>query len=541
MEKPALWEIGAVTASYDIVVVGGGSNTLTAAAYMAKAGKRVLILEKNDHVGGGAVSTEVAPGFIHDPHATGLMTCFSSPALRNDELGLYSRFGLEFIEWDAAFTTLFDDGSILVSSKDIDATAASIAQFSEKDAEAYRELGRRCVTLAPLLSMGMANPPMPFNRFMELLAGSALGDEVVRSLYISAYDIICHYFESTEVRLHHLKWIGEAMENPEANGTGILVFNLFALVHANGAFAVKGGTQQLSNKLAQAVEHFGGTVRLEAEVRRVIVSGGRATGVEMADGETIMARDAVLASIHPWLLGDMVPEVDPAVAKAARETRLSNHGAVNQQISLSVEPIYIGGNDPILKNSMVVEYMPRGDFEGMRKIYDGYKYGEIPLGHFNPLTIINSFIDKTRVPKPENCALYLYHFAPMELKDGGLAAWDEKREEYGEHVWEAFKAYTTNLNDSHILGRLIETPLDHHRHSASMQNGDIFGIGTAGGQILGRRPTPALADYRVPGVEGLYLTGPFMHPGGTVTLGGRPTAMVMCRDMGIDLGSLFHL
>lgn len=530
-----------MVASWDIIVVGAGSNALSAAAYMAKAGKQVLVLEKNDHVGGGAVSTEVAPGFIHDPHATGLMTCFSSPALRNDELGLYSKFGLEFVEWEAAFTTLFDDGSLLVSSKDIDATAASIAQFSEKDAEAYRELGRRCVTLAPLLSMGMANPPMPFNRFMALLEGSPLGDEVVRSLYISAYDVICHYFESPEVRVHHLKWIGEAMENPEANGTGILVFNLFALVHANGAFAVKGGTQQLSNKLAQTIEYYGGTVRTNAHVVQIQVSGGRASGVVLADGETLTARDGVIASIHPHLLGDMVPEVPAQVAKDARLTRLSNHGAVNQQISLAVEPEYIGGNDPILKKSMVVEYMPRGEFEAMRKIYDGYKYGEVPLGHFNPLTIINSYIDKTRVPKPENCALYLYHFAPMELKVGGLAAWDDMRDEYAEHVWAAFKKYTTNIDDSHILGRLVETPLDHHRHSLSMQNGDIFGIGTAGGQILGRRPTPALANYRVPGVEGLYLTGPFMHPGGTVTLGGRPTAMVMCQDMGINLASVFHL
>jgi phytoene dehydrogenase-like protein len=189
----------------------------------------------------------------------------------------------------------------------------------------------------------------------------------------------------------------------------------------------------------------------------------------------------------------------------------------------------------------VVEYMPRGHFEEMRKIYEGYKYGEIPYGHFNPLTIINSFIDPSRVPSPDQCALYLYHFAPMELKDGGLDAWDDRRQEYGDLVWESFKSYTTNIDDSAILGRLIETPLDHHRHSGSMMNGDIFGIGTAGGQILGRRPTPALANYRVPGLAGIYLTGPFMHPGGTVTLGGRPTAMVMCQDLGIDLNSVFIL
>lgn len=530
-----------MSSEFDIIVVGGGSNTLTAAAYMAKAGKNVLVLEKNAQCGGGVVSVEVAPGFIHDPHATGLMTCMSNPALAREELQLRTRFGLQFVEWEAAFTTLFDDGSVLATTRDIDRCCESIAQFSARDAERYREFANRCVRLAPLLSAGAATPPMPFARFMGLLEGSPEGRELATSFFNSAYDVICQYFESDEVRLHYLKWIGEAMENPEANGTGVLVFNLLAIVHSTGPFAVVGGSQQLSDSLVRCLQHHGGTVRTNAEVVKVTVSGGRTTGVTLADGETLRARDAVIASIHPWNLKRFVPEVDDQVAAEAAAVKLSNHGAVNQQISMSREPTYIGGNPDILRNSMVVEYMPRGDFQGMRKIYEGYKYGEIPHGHFNPLTIINSFIDKSRVPSPEQCALYLYHFAPLQLAEGGIEAWDERKQEYGDLVWESFKRYTTNIDDSCILGRLIESPLDHHRHSASMMHGDIFGIGTAGGQILGRRPTPALANYRVPGVERLYLCGPFMHPGGTVTLGGRPTAMVMYRDLGIDLNRGFDL
>ena len=144
---------------------------------------------------------------------------------------------------------------------------------------------------------------------------------MARSFHISAYDVICEYFESMEVRLHHLKWIGEAMENPEANGTGIMVYNLFALVHASGAYAVKGGTQQLSNKLSQAVEHFGGTVRTNAEVVKVIFSGDRATGVVLADGETISAREGVIACIHPWRLKDVIPEIDDCFPKLRSRSR----------------------------------------------------------------------------------------------------------------------------------------------------------------------------------------------------------------------------
>ena len=527
--------------AFDVVVVGGGSNSLTAGAYLAKAGKSVLVLEKNAYCGGGACSVEVAPGFIHDPHATGLMTCMQNPALAQDELGLYARHGLKFAEWGAGFTTLFDDGTILGSYKSIDRTCESIAFFSEKDAVAYRELANRCVKFARLLSVGAATPPLPFEPFLKLLGSNDAGIELARSFSTSAYEVICSYFESLEVRLHYLKWIGEAMENPEAKGTGILVYNLLALVHATGAFAVVGGTQKLTDALADSIRHFGGTVRTNAEVVKLTVSGGRTTGVVLADGETIAAKDAVIACIHPWNLKRFVPEVDEKVAADARAVKLSNHGAVNQQISLSREPIFIGDHNAILRDSMVVEYMPRGDFEGMRRIYEGYKHGQIPYGHFNPLTIINSFIDKTRVPKPDQCALYLYHFAPMALAEGGLDGWDARKQEYGDLVWESFKKFTTNLDDGAILGRLIETPLDHHRHSGSMVHGDIFGIGTAGGQILGKRPTPALAQYRVPGIGGLYLTGPFMHPGGTVTLGGRPTAMVVYKDLGIELNKGFML
>jgi phytoene dehydrogenase-like protein len=523
-----------VTAAFDIVVVGAGSNSLSAAGYLAKAGKRVLVLEKNRQCGGGATSVEVAPGFIHDPHATGILACMGSPIIARDELGLKSKFGVEFKAWGAAFTTLFDDGAVLSTFQSIDRTAESIAQFSTRDAEAYRELGGRCVKLCALLNAAASSPPLPFARFLALLEGNEVGSELAAGLFNSAYDVVCRNFESTEVRLHYLKWIGEAMENPETNGTGILIYNLLSLVHGSPAYAIVGGTQRLTDALVRCIEQYGGTVRTEAEVVKVVVSGQRATGVVLRDGETIAARDAVLACIHPWNLGTFIPEIDARIAADARAVRLSNHGAVNQQISLKREPQFISG-DPILRDSMVVEYLPRGDFESMRRLYEGYKFGDIPYGHFNPLTIINSFIDKTRVPSPEQASLYLYHFAPMQLRDGGLDAWDARRQEYGDLVWESFKKFTTNMDDSCILGRLIETPLDHHRHSASMMQGDIFGIGTAGGQILGRRPTPALSSYRVPKIAGLYLVGPFMHPGGTLTLGGRPTAMVMYQDLGIEL------
>jgi phytoene dehydrogenase-like protein len=396
------------------------------------------------------------------------------------------------------------------------------------------------VQLGPLLTKGAATPPLPLNRFMGLLEESPMGRELAASFFNSAYDILCYYFESVEVKMHFMKWVAEAMENPETNGTGILIYNLLALVHCGGAFAPVGGAQRVTDALVRCIQHYGGTLRLEAEAVRVVVFSGRATGVRLKDGEEIRARQAVIGCIHPWNLGKFVPEVDRELATQARRVKLSNHGAVNQQISLSTEPIFKANSPEIFRECMVVEYMPRDGMAAMREALDGFRYGKIPYGHISPLTIINSFIDKTRVPKAGQCALYLYNFAPLQLAEGGLEAWDARKQEYADLVWQTFKRFTTNIDDSMILGRHIETPLDHHRHSASMMHGDIFGIGTTAGQMLGRRPIPALANYRVPGISGLYLAGPFMHPGGTVTLGGRATAMVLYQDLGIDLGKGFE-
>jgi phytoene dehydrogenase-like protein len=158
----------------------------------------------------------------------------------------------------------------------------------------------------------------------------------------------------------------------------------------------------------------------------------------------------------------------------------------------------------------------------------------MPFDHLAPLGSPQSNIDPTRAP-PGKSALYLYQFAPLEIAGG----WDARRVEVAEAVWDWFASFTTNMTRDKIIARQIETPADHHRHSPNMMKGDIMGIAMTDGQLLGARPTPDLANYRVPGVDRLYLTGPYAHPGGTVTLGGRATAMKMYDDFGIPLQSGF--
>lgn len=522
---------------YDIVVVGGGSNSLVAAAYMAKAGNSVLVLEKNDQCGGGVVSIEIAPGFINDPHASGYYVCVANPAVTHDELGLFSRHGLEFKYWKAGFATIFDDGTTLTAYSDLDKSCEDIAKFSHKDAETYRAFAADCAELLPILTRGFSTPPLPTGNFLNMLEATPLGRKLAASLFTSAYEIIDHLYESPELKIHIMKWCSEMMENPEIKGTGVVMYQLFGLAHAYDAAIPVGGSKALSNALLRCIEHHGGEVRTGAEVTSLKIRSGDVEGVYVGD-ELIEAKKSVIANIHPWRLKDFIPEVDPDVAEAARRVHLSNHGAVNQQFALSERPKLKAG--PQFDESLCVEFVEK-DVEGCRRVFDEYRYGHIPKHHLSPLTMINSNLDPTRAPEGQ-ATMYLYHFAPCVLADGGLEAWarPENGQAFADAILENYTQYTTNIDSSKIIARHIETPLEHHHHSMNMMHGDIYGIGTTFGQLLGRRPTPELSQYKVPGISSLYLVGPTQHPGGTVTLGGRATAMRMAMDWGMDLKSVFE-
>jgi phytoene dehydrogenase-like protein len=525
-----------VALAYDIIVVGAGSNSLVAAAYLAKAGKRVLVLEKNDQCGGGVVSIEIAPGFIHDPHSTGYYPMMSNPAIKDNELELTTRFGLEFVRYPAGFGTIYDDGTHITAFTDLDRSCAEIAKFSNKDADAYRAFALDAISVLPILSRGAATPPMPTASFLGMLESSALGRRIAAAFFKSFYEVIDDLFETPEVKLHILKWCAEMMEGPDVKGTGAVLWNLFGMAHTQDGAAPVGGARAIVDSLLRCIAAHGGEVRTESEVTKLEIRSGEVRGVWVGD-ELIEARDAVVANVHPWKLGAWLPDVDPEIASAARRVHLSNHGAINQQIALSEPPRFAAGDQ--FDDVMCVEFVHK-DVERVRRVFDEYKYGRIPQGCLSPLAINHTRRDPSRAPSGQS-ALYLYHFAPLALADGGLEAWarPENGQAYADAILDEYLKNVTNIDSSKIIARHIETPLDHHHHSASMMNGDIFGIGSTVGQLLGRRPTPELAQYRVPGFTGFYLAGPCMHPGGTVTFGGRATAMRMAMDMRMDLKTMF--
>jgi phytoene dehydrogenase-like protein len=235
----------------------------------------VLVLEKNGQCGGGVVSIDIAPGFIHDPHASGYYLCIANPAVKDDELGLKALFGLTWKTWDAGFATIFDSGDGLVAYRDLDRTCEAVARYSHKDAATYRRFAGECMALLPLLSKSAATPPLPTGPFITLLDQSAAGRRLVDMMFQSVYDILENLFETDEVRIHLSKWCAEAMEGPEVKGTGVTLVNLLGLAHSFDAHIPVGGSRAVTNALLKCIEHYGGAVRTNATVAQVLVSRRR--------------------------------------------------------------------------------------------------------------------------------------------------------------------------------------------------------------------------------------------------------------------------
>ncbi|HEX7784425.1 MAG TPA: NAD(P)/FAD-dependent oxidoreductase [Sphingobium sp.] len=519
---------------YDVVVVGSGHNGLVAGAYLAKAGNRVLILEKNGHLGGGVVTSElVAPGYRHDWHSATHIVIQSNPLIRNDELGLQSQFGLEYIYPEAIFSTIFDDGSSIITYADLEKTCASIAQISPTDADAYRAFAQKSAAILPLIVQGMFVPPPPQGAFWALLDQSPEGRALMQVMQKSMLDIVNEHFTHDKMKVHLLKFAAEMLVGPDEKGTGAFIFNMPGFVHNYPSGIPKGGSGALVDALVRCLAHHGAEFRTHSEVEQILVEDGCAKGVRIVGGETIFARKCIVAQIHPWLLGGMVQDCDPLVASNAAATETSVLSVMSAMYALKEAPRYKAGAEP---GRVALTNFAPASLETFLRIFDDVRYGDLPTA---PIMAAhnNAQWDPSRAP-PGGATLTIYAFGPYRLRDGGAAAWDERKAEFHERVHRMYGEFCENFTDDNIIGVEFHTPNDMARYSPTFQQGDAGGVGKYFYQIGGHRPTPELSQYAVPGAQGLYLAGTFMHPPGGVTGGGRATAVKICGDLDIDFDAL---
>lgn len=515
------------SASTDIVVIGSGHNGLVAAAYLAAAGKRVVVLERNAWFGGGVVTRELTvPGFRHDQHSMAHIFIHANPLLANDELGLKSQYGLKYTFPELPMMSVFEDGTTLGLYRDRERTCAEIAKFSKKDAESYRRLADQAAAWLPMIASTLYSPPMPQGASAAMMDQSREGRELWRMIQMSSHDVLCHYFENDKVRMHFARVAGENLVSPDEKATGIGTFVFVGFLEAYGIGVPIGGSGKLTDALIACIRDRGGEVLANVDVERVIVKNGRAQGARTKDGREYLAKDGVIGAIHPHHLGRMVEGLDPLVVRDAEATEISPVACITIHAALN-GPIKFKAGDHV--RAVMIELLPNR-YETLRRSFDDMRYGGFstyPLVGLGSLTMF----DPSRVPAGK-ATMHAWDYVPYNRADG--RSWDETKRDYAEHMIQHMGKFIDGLPQN-IIQYHCDSPVDMERTSPSFLRGDLHGIATTSYQTGAHRPTPELGQMTVPGVDRLYLVGPFQHPGGGVFGAGRAAAQKACEDLGLEL------
>lgn len=523
---------------YDFVIVGAGSNGLTCAAYLAKAGYTVAVLEKHDQIGGGCVTKEVTlPGFKHDTHGTNIFLVKANPLIKNDELGLMSRFGLEYVKSDKAYHgSFFKDGSVIEVFTDIDATCKSIAKLNEQDAKTYREFGDLAAGYVGILSWGMFSPPPNSDTFKEVLGQSEKGRYMLTLMEMSAWDFIESKFQDDRVKTHLYRKTSEMMIQVEKPGTAFAMLMIVGFSHRFTSGFIKGGAQQFSNALGQCIEHHGGHIFVNHDVVKIEefpTGGGR---VITQNGPVFEAEKAIIAAIPPWTLDKFLDEVDGQLLEEAKQTPSSDFGIFLSSYALkeNMKLRYPEAQGYIQINQFCSELSSE-----IRSAFQKVVDGQVPSGddRFFGNAICPTILDPSRAPEGKG-TLYLYHMVPLK-PDGNFDNWDNLKAPFAQWLKEKAGDFIANLTEDNILGEHHDSPKDMAQYSPSFRYGDVMGAGTYANQFLEGRPNKSFNGFKVPGTQSLYLVGPFMHPGGGVGGGGRAVAMKVMHDLQLPLDAAF--
>jgi phytoene dehydrogenase-like protein len=520
------------TDAFDIVVAGGGHNSLVTAAYLAKAGYSCVVLEARSVIGGDTTTEELTlPGFLHDTCSTAHAIFMESPIWRGQELPL-AEYGLEYIQVDPASHVVFADGASITQWLDIDQTCAEIAQFSQKDAEAYRKMIAEWRGIAPIYNKLRYTPAGWDTSIAEELAAHPQGLIWMRRQALSAWDIIDAAFEDWHVKAWML-WFAEGTLQPaERPGTGLLAYSFVAGRQRSGWAIPKGGSGALPVALGRIIEAYGGTILTNQVVSRLILEDGRCVGVETETGEQFRARKAVVSTIHVKHLVEMAPaDAWGDAFLYGVETYQAGRSMFVAQYATTEAPQFAGGLSVVAAG---VAQTP----ERQLRISDDFRHGRATSDEPVLLVLTPSVKDPSRAPAGKH-QLKITSTLPYALREGPQR-WDAIKEEVAARNLEELRRYAPNLTSEKILAADIRSPLDLERYNRHNWRGSCHGGDMSPAQSETLRPVPGFAQHRMP-IPGLYQTGATTHPGGSVTgAPGRNAALVMLKDLGRDLNEVIQ-
>jgi phytoene dehydrogenase-like protein len=522
----------------DVVVVGGGPNGLTAAAYLAKRGLRVTLLEARPVVGGVAVTEEFAPGF----RVSGLLHA-AGPFVSSiaSDLDL-SRHGLSWIGTETSVFAPAPDGRAIALSRDAARTSRELERISPHDARGYLQfhesLGRIGRVLEPLVRMTPPSIDDPsFSEMWELLGvGRKFRALPRRDAFrmlrwgpMAVADLVSEFFETELLRaVVAARGIYGAFAGPWSAGTSFGVILQAALEPnaAGSATFVRGGMGSLTQALAAAARGFGAEVRTNAAVSRISIREGRASGVVLSTGEEVEAR-AVVSGADPkrTLLSLVDPgELDPDFVWRMKNYRA--HGALAKvHLALSSLPEFPSAREAGGPNVLAGRIHVGPEIDYLERAYDAAKYGDFSPHPYCDVTI-PTLTDPSLAPPGKHVMSIVAQFAPYRLKSGD---WNGRREALGDAVVQTIAEYAPGLPGL-VEKRQVRTPADLEE-TFGLTGGHVFHGEHALDQLFTMRPVLDWAQYRTP-IPGLYLCGAGTHPGGGVT--GAPGANAS-REVARDL------
>jgi phytoene dehydrogenase-like protein len=524
-----------VPTRYDAIIIGGGHNGLVHAAYLARAGKKVLVLERRHVLGGAAVTEEIFPGFKFSV-CSYVVSLLRPEIIRELEL---PRHGFELLPLDGTFTPM-PNGDYLWRVNDHSKTRREIARHSRLDAEAYEEFGQAmlqmCRFVKPLLSL---TPPDPtslgwrnlseftklFGRFRALSPPDRYN--LIQLMTRSAADFLDQWFETDVLKatMSASGIIGTFL-GVRSPGTAYVLLHHY-MGEIDGAFRAwgfaRGGTGAISDAIAAAAREAGVEIRTQSPVARVLVRGGRARGVVLESGEEI-AGTIISSSVDPHLTFLKMIEPDQLPEEFVDEVRRyklrGSSGKVNLALDALPEFRCLRGPGRHLRGAISIS--PSVDY--MERAYDDAKYGQFSRRPYIDI-VIPSLTDPSVAPPGKHVLSCFVQYAPYHLKNG---SWKEKREAFGDTVIETVAEFAPNIKNI-IVGRQVLTPLDLEEEFG-LTEGNIFQGELSREQLFFLRPVPGWARYRTP-IRNLYLCGSAAHPGGGIMgAPGRQAALELLND-----------
>ncbi len=523
--------------TYDAIVIGAGHNGLTTAAYLARAGLDVVVLERNPYIGGATVSRELYPGFTYS-NCSYVCSLMRPEIMRDLEL---PRHGLQVIPYEGS-VTMTRDGGYFATYPDHEQNRREMSRYSARDAEAYdhfaAEVLRHCRFIKGMLLKTPPDPTSfkPFDLLGLLDMGRRFYDlgedwmyDTIRFWTMSCAEFLDEYFESDVIKGHlaGTSIIGTALGPYSPGSAYVLLHHYMGEVDGSiGAWGyARGGMGAVSGSLAASFLSLGGEIRTAADVDQVIVKNGRAVGVALAGGDEVQGR---LVVSNMDVKRTFLKTVDPKDLPEAFLHRVKNFKIRGSSGKLNIAldglpdfpsiPAGIPARTGDMHVSDSMEYLERG--------YDDWKNGMWSQEPYIDM-MIPSLIDPTMAPPGKHYMSVFVQYVPPRLADGDWT--DEKRDAFGQTVIDKIAEYSPNFKDL-ILHAEVRTPRELEAE-VGLTEGNIFQGELTMDQLMFNRPVPGYAQYRSP-VKGLYMCGSSTHPGGGVMgAPGANAAREILRDL----------